>query len=109
MHCLITLLYYWKNLIRLEPEQLPSNKNAEEATGFNKIGYNSFGKSSICSSFSGKSGGSNTTGNENLDSLLKTIAKDPMPVSMSMQESLNDVNNIRYVTHLFLFFFFNFK
>lgn len=56
---------------------------------FNKIGYSSFGKASICSSFSAKSGSS--TGNENLDSLLKTISKEPTNV----QESLNDVNSIR--------------
>lgn len=60
--------------------------------------YNSFGKASICSSFSNKSGGSAsttaTTGKENLDSLMKTIAKDAHP-SYSLLESLNDVNSIK--------------
>lgn len=63
---------------------------------FNTIAYSSFGKASICSSFSAKSGSS--TGNENLDSLLKTISKDPSSNTMAnLQESLNDVNSIRYL------------
>lgn len=63
---------------------------------FNKIAYSSFGKASICSTFSTKSGNSTTpsTGNENLDSLLKTISKDSN--NAKMQESLNDVKSIRY-------------
>lgn len=66
-----------------------STKLVEDPSVFNKIGYSSFGKASICSSFSAKSGSS--TGNENLDSLLKTISKEPT----NGQESLNDVNSIR--------------
>lgn len=65
----------------------------DASAAFGKMGYNSFGKASICSSFSAKSGGS--TGNENLDSLLKTISKEPSATTINLQESLNDVNSIR--------------
>lgn len=69
-----------------------SKKMVDDPSVFNKIGYSSFGKASICSSFSVKSGSSTaTTGDEKLDSLLKTISKDPT----NMQESLNNVNSIR--------------
>lgn len=61
--------------------------------GLSKMGYSSFGKASVSSSFSVKSGGS--TGNENLDSLLKTISKEPLSGAMSLQESVNDANSIR--------------
>lgn len=76
------------------PSTSKSAKVVDES--FNKIAYSSFGKASICSSFSAKSGSSTTTtGNENLDSLLKTISKDPSNTVANMQESLNDVNSIR--------------
>lgn len=87
---------------RFDVEQ-PSTSRCSKAVDsdpsnlFNTIAYSSFGKASICSSFSAKSGSSTTTtGNENLDSLLKTISKDPSIIMANMQESLNDVNSIRY-------------
>lgn len=90
---------------RLDTEQPSTSKSSkvadtEPSNLFNTIAYSSFGKASICSSFSAKSGSS--TGNENLDSLLKTISKDPSTNTMAnLQESLNDVNSIRYfdLTH----------
>lgn len=88
-------------LFRLDTEQPSTSKSSkvadsEPANLFNTIAYSSFGKASICSSFSAKSGSS--TGNENLDSLLKTISKDPSSNTMAnLQESLNDVNSIRYL------------
>lgn len=66
-------------------------KSVDEPTPFNKPGYSSFGKASICSSFSIKSGGS--AGKETIDNLLKTIAKD---AHTSKQESVNDVKINRY-------------
>lgn len=88
---MIVFLY---SIYRLDLEQPSSSaaiskKLVDDPPVFNKIGYSSFGKASICSSFSAKSGSS--TGNENLDSLLKTISKEPT----NGQESLNDVNSIR--------------
>lgn len=79
----------------MDAEPSSSTKCVDDPTPFNKVGYSSFGKASICSSFSAKSGGSSsTTGKENLDSLLKTIAKDPH-TSINIQESLNDANSIK--------------
>ncbi|XP_055315576.1 band 4.1-like protein 5 isoform X2 [Sitodiplosis mosellana] len=86
---------------KLDVEQPSTSKSSkiidpEPSNLFNTIAYSSFGKASICSSFSAKSGSSTTTtGNENLDSLLKTISKDPGNTIANMQESLNDVNSIR--------------
>lgn len=85
---------------RLDADLPTSSRLVDDSVPFNKIGYSSFGKASICSSFSVKSSGSSsTTGKENLDSLLKTISKDPH-TSMNMQDSLNDVNSIRYISNL---------
>ncbi|XP_031620014.1 band 4.1-like protein 5 [Contarinia nasturtii] len=80
-----------------QPSTSKSSKVVEEPSNlFNTIAYSSFGKASICSSFSAKSGSSTTTtGNENIDSLLKTISKDSANTIANMQESLNDVNSIR--------------
>lgn len=79
------------------------SKTVDETSAFNKMGYNSFGKASITSSFSAKSGGStSTTGNENLDSLLKTISKDTNNTLTNIHESLNDVNSIRCEIIFFL-------
>lgn len=84
------------------PSTSKTGKTIDDAPAFNKIAYNSFGKASICSSFSAKSGSSTTTtGNENLDSLLKTISKDPSNTMSNIQESINDVNSIRYAYDLF--------
>lgn len=81
--------------------ELPSTsgKCVDDPIPFHKAAaYNSFGKASICSSFSNKSGGSSSTtataGKENLDSLLKTIAKDAHN-SLNIHESVNDVNSIK--------------
>lgn len=98
MHNIVT---HCVNVHRLEMD-LPSTskhgKTVDDTPAFNKVAYNSFGKASICSAFSAKSGGStSTTGNENLDSLLKTISKDTNHVLTNNHESLNDVNSIRYV------------
>lgn len=83
------------SIFRLDLEQPSSSKKlVDDPSVFNKIGYSSFGKASICSSFSAKSGGS--TGNENLDSLLKTISKEQ---PTNVQESLNDVNSIRVIVN----------
>lgn len=103
---------------RLDTEQ--NNKKVDDAI-FNKIHHGSFGKASINSNFrfifslhiilfilllfykrfikskikyiffSVKSGSSDK---ENLDNLLKSIAKDPSS-SMHVQESVNDANSIR--------------
>lgn len=88
---------FWNRLdMDLPSTSSKPNKTVDEAPAFNKIGYNSFGKASITSSFSAKSGGStSTTGNENLDSLLKTISKDTNNAMTNIHESLNDVNSIR--------------
>lgn len=99
-------LFFFHFLLRFdaEPSTSKSSKvvDAEPSNLFNTIAYNSFGKASICSSFSAKSGSSTTTtGNDNLDSLLKTISKDICNPIANMQESLNDVNSIRYY-HCFL-------
>lgn len=78
----------------MESEAFAVPKSVDEPTPFNKPGYSSFGKASICSSFSVKSGGSSsTTGKETIDNLLKTIAKDQ---HTSKQESVNDVKINRY-------------
>lgn len=77
------------------------NKNIEE-TSFTKTTTNhhgSFGKASICSTFSVKSG--NSDRDNQIDNLLKTIAKDTTP-AIHAQELLNDATSIRFVC---LFFF----
>uniref|UniRef100_A0A1B0EY03 FERM domain-containing protein n=1 Tax=Lutzomyia longipalpis TaxID=7200 RepID=A0A1B0EY03_LUTLO len=63
--------------------------------GYNKIAphHNSFGKASISSAFSVKSGASSER-DSHIDNLLKTIAKDTS-AAMHAQESLNDANSIR--------------
>lgn len=63
--------------------------------GYNKIAthHSSFGKASISSAFSVKSGASSER-DSHIDNLLKTIAKDTS-AAMHAQESLNDANSIR--------------
>lgn len=87
---------------RFDSEQPSTSKcskvvDNEPANLFNTIAYSSFGKASICSSFSAKSGSSTTT--EVVD-LLKTISKDEdnykrnnTNAMVNLQESLNDVNS----------------
>lgn len=53
----------------------------------------SFGKASISSGFSVKSGGSNSDRDSHIDSILKTIAKDSAATSHALD--LNDANSIR--------------
>lgn len=67
---------------------------ATEETTFTKIASNhgSFGKASITSGLSVKSGSSDR--DSQIDTLLKTISKDPSS-SNHVQESVNDVTNIR--------------
>lgn len=82
------------NIFRTDLDQATASCSKKiDDSPFNKIGYNSFGKASVSSTFSAKSNGS--TGNENLDSLLKTISKEPSNGTMNLQESLNDANSIR--------------
>lgn len=87
---------------RFDNEQPSTSKcskvvDTEPSNLFNTIAYSSFGKASICSSFSAKSGSSTTT--EVVD-LLKTISKDEdnykrnnTNAMANLQESLNDVNS----------------
>lgn len=70
------------------------NKTIEE-TSFSKTTTNhhgSFGKASICSTFSVKSG--NSDRDNQIDNLLKTISKDTTP-AIHAQELLNDATSIR--------------
>uniref|UniRef100_A0A6B2EIW1 Putative rho guanine nucleotide exchange factor cdep n=1 Tax=Phlebotomus kandelakii TaxID=1109342 RepID=A0A6B2EIW1_9DIPT len=62
--------------------------------GYSKIAphHSSFGKASISSAFSVKSGASSE--HSHIDNLLKSIAKDTS-AAMHAQESLNDANSIR--------------
>lgn len=84
--------HFFHNRVDLDQAAASCSKKIDD-TPFNKVGYNSFGKASVSSTFSAKSNGS--TGNENLDSLLKTISKEPTSGALSLQESLNDANSIR--------------
>lgn len=67
-----------------------------EETSFSKTSTNnhhgSFGKASICSTFSVKSG--NSDRDNQIDNLLKTISKDTTP-AIHAQELLNDATSIR--------------
>lgn len=54
----------------------------------------SFGKASISSGFSVKSGSSGDR-DSHIDSILKTIAKDSAATSHSIDYSVNDANSIR--------------
>lgn len=57
-------------------------------------GGSSFGKASISSGFSVRSGASSERDSQ-IDSILKTIAKDSAATSHSLDYSVNDANSIR--------------
>lgn len=57
------------------------------------LGGGSFGKASISSGFSVRSGSSDR--DSHIDSILKTIAKDSAATSQSLDYSVNDANSIR--------------
>lgn len=57
-------------------------------------GGGSFGKASISSGFSVKSGSSGDR-DSHIDSILKTIAKDSAATTHSLDYSVNDANSIR--------------
>lgn len=57
------------------------------------LGGGSFGKASISSEFSVRSGSSDR--DSHIDSILKTIAKDSAATSQSLDYSVNDANSIR--------------
>lgn len=77
----------------MEVEATNPNRGIEETT-FTKIASNhgSFGKASIKSGLSIKSGSSDR--DSQIDTLLKTISKDTAS-SIHVQESLNDATSIR--------------
>ncbi|XP_055848707.1 band 4.1-like protein 5 isoform X1 [Episyrphus balteatus] len=83
--------------VKMEPETpaypSPTTKNFEDTNPFRTQSHHgSFGKASISSSFSIKSGLSDK--DKELDSLLKSIVKDPSP-SILATEAINDANSIR--------------
>lgn len=95
-HCFFFHFYRYDNE---QPSTSKCSKvlDPEPANLFNTIAYSSFGKASICSSFSAKSGSSTTT--EVVD-LLKTISKDEdnykrnnTNAMANLQDTLNDVNS----------------
>lgn len=61
------------------------------------VGGGSFGKASISSGFSVRSGSSGGGGerDSHIDSILKTIAKDSAATTHSLDYSVNDANSIR--------------
>lgn len=79
------------------PSCSTNNGDTTPTNTYNKMpsAGGSFGKASISSGFSVRSGGSNGDRDSHIDSILKTIAKDSAATSHSLDYSVNDANSIR--------------